>query len=195
MLTVLLSESTLVSEEGGVIGISGLVTGKPVVDWSLWSQTPPSVVCLSIEGNSPGALEGLEVKSTYVGSSPLSALTFDALADLKGSSKPFFLILVCGGTSFPDSGSGLCSFLADGSVFCPLGRIGSTRGMCRSLRDCLVESSPLTGWDEREVFRGCGGKEIGRLPPDARSASLKMTRGTTGVFSTAILILPTTELK
>lgn len=155
------------------------------------------MVCFSTGGNSPGALEGLVVKSAYVGSSLFSELTFDALADLKGSSKPFFLILVCGRTSFLGSGSSLCSFLAGSSVFCSLtGRIGSTRGMCRSLRDCLVVPSPLGTGDVGEVCSDCGGKKIGRLPPDERSPSLKMTRGTTGVlFSTAILILLTTELQ
>lgn len=117
VLIILLSESTVVSAEGGVTGTSGLERGHSLFDWSLWSEAPSSVVCFSTDGNSPGALHGLVVKSSYVGSSPLSALTFDALTDLNGSSKAFFLILVCGKASFPDSGSGLYSLLTGVSVF------------------------------------------------------------------------------
>lgn len=117
VLIILLSESTVVSAEGGVTGTSGLERGYSVFDWSLWSEAPSSVVCFSTDGNSPGALHGLVVKSPYVGSSPLSALTFDALTDLNGSSKAFFLTLVCGKASFPNSGSGLYSLLNGVSVF------------------------------------------------------------------------------
>lgn len=152
VLIILLSKSTLVSVEGGVTGISGLEGGYSAVDWSLWRETPSSAICFSTEGSSPGALEGLAVKSSYVGSSPFIALTFEALDDLKGSSKPFFLILVCGPTSFSASGSNLCSFLTGNSVFCSfIGRTGRTRGMCRSLRECLAVLSPLPRWDEGEV--------------------------------------------
>lgn len=152
VLIILFSVSTLVSADGGVIGISGLDSGHSVADWSPWSETPSSLVCFSIEGISPGALEGLVVKSAYVGAAPLSVLTFDALDDLKGSSKPFLLILVCGRTSLTDSGSSLCSFLAGGSIFSSFpGRTGSTRGMCLFLRDCFAESSSLATWEEREL--------------------------------------------
>lgn len=116
VLIILLSESTPASADGGVTGMSGLEGGHSLVDWSLFSEAPSSVVCFSTEGNSQGALLGLVVKSAYVGSSPFSALTFDALPDLKGISKPFFLILVCAKTSFPGSRSSFSPILASGSV-------------------------------------------------------------------------------
>lgn len=146
------SESTVDSALGGVIGISGLDRGYSTGDWSLGRESPYSMVCLSKEANSPGALEGLMVKSAYVGSFSFSALIFEALVDLKGSSKPFFLIFVCGRTPFSGSGSSLCSFLTGGSVFFSFAcRGGSTRAMCLSLMECLIVASPLVGWDEGEV--------------------------------------------
>lgn len=197
VLIILLSESTLDLTGGEVIENSGLVRATSAAYWSLWRDTPSSVLCVSPEGKSAGALEGLMVKSTYVGSSSVSALPFVAFDDLKGSSNPFFLTLVCGTASLPGSGSGLCSFLRGSSALCSLtSGTGSTRGMCLSTRDCLAVQFSWRRWHVGEVRWGCGGKEIGRLPPDARSPSLKMTRGTTAVlFTTAMLILLTTELQ
>lgn len=60
VLIILFSESTLVSAEGGVVDGSGLERLKSLVDWLPRSGNPFSGVCFSTEGNSPGALEGLE---------------------------------------------------------------------------------------------------------------------------------------
>lgn len=63
VLKILLSESTLVSAVGGLTGVSGLERGHSAVDWSLRNEIPSSAVCFSTECNSPGALEGLVVRS------------------------------------------------------------------------------------------------------------------------------------
>lgn len=143
VLIILLSDSTLAPVGGGVTGMSGLETGNSAVDWLLWEESRSSTGCFPTEGNSPGALEGLIVKSEYVGS-PFSPLILAAFDDLKGSNKPFFLILVCIAASFPGSSSSLSSLVAGSSDLCSFtGMKGSTRGMCRSLRDCLVVASLL----------------------------------------------------
>lgn len=142
VLTILLSDSRLVPVGGGLTEMSGLEKGSSDVDWLLWKESRSSTGGFSTEGNSPGALEGLIVKSEYVGS-PFSPLILAAFDDLKGSNKPFFLILVCVAASFPGSSSSLSSLVAGSSDWCSFtGMKGSTRGMCRSLRDRLVVASP-----------------------------------------------------
>lgn len=132
-----------------------------------------------------------------MGSAPHSVPTFATLDDLKGSSKPFFLILVCSRTSFTGSGSCLCSFWAGKSDLCSFtGRPGSTRGMCWSLRACLLVPSPLASGGEGELCCSCGGKEMVRFPSEALGPSLKTSRGAAAVlFSVPALILLTTELQ
>lgn len=188
VLTILLSGSTLVPVGGGETEMS-----NSDVDWLLWKESRSSTGGFSAEGNSPGALEGLIAKSEYVGS-PFSPLILAAFDDLKGSNKPFFLILVCVTASFPGSSSSLSSLVAGSSDLCSFtGMKGSTRGMCRSLRDCLVVASLLPCRKDGGVGGIFGGKEIGRLPPHAPSPSLKTTLDTAGVLLSApVLMAPAT---